>query len=794
MAGKPTYEELEQKVKQLEEKVNSYGFLEKALKESKKTCRYLYEKYQEIQVYQSIIDSSADAMVIFDLDGKVVDINQTFTQVFGWTLGEIEGKRIPFLPESEKQITTNIFTELIRRGIPCHGYETKRYNKDRQLLDVSLSASRYHDHEGKPAGILFILRDISKIRRLQKQLLESRKIETIGTLAGGIAHDFNNILFSIIGYAEMIKEDIPENTQAEKNLNEVLIASARGTDLIKHILTFSRQREPERKPLMVQPIIREVLKLLMASIPANIKIKSNINGKYGPILADATQIHQVIMNLSTNAYNALKDGGGTLDVSIAETHIDSDDLSPNLDVKPGPYLKITVSDTGHGIDKKVIERIFDPFFTTRLPGSGSGMGLSIVYGIIKNHDGDITVSSEPGKGTTFYVYLPRLETSIETHEPASIEPILKTREHILLVDDDEQVIQMEQQMLERLGYNVTARTSSMDALGAFGAQPEKFDLVITDMTMLNMAGTELAQELMSIRPDIPIILCTGFSEQVNEEKAKALGIREYVMKPVVKTEIEKVIRRMLTKKTKSDSENYRIMDRILIIDDEDHVRKLIQERLKRSGYEVADAPNGKEAVKILESTAIDLVLTDIRMPEMDGFEVLTYINVHFPSIPVIAMSGFNTPETIKRLKKIGTLNVIDKPVNMDQLIQNIEDSLKRASSDGSIMGMSVIGILQLIEMEQKSCLLEVSGEDQKTGSFFFNNGVLYDAFCGNRKGEEAALEMMAWGNARFIFKNSPETEMKREIKKKLMSLALESSRLKDEMTKKGKRPDAGIFY
>ena len=282
-------------------------------------------------------------------------------------------------------------------------------------------------------------------------------------------------------------------------------------------------------------------------MPPTIEIRQNIDTNCGPIVADLTQVHQVIMNLCTNAYHAMRDEGGVLEVSLSEVDLDSDALSQYQDSSPGPYIRLTVSDTGHGMDTEVMERIFDPFFTTKAVGEGTGMGLAVVHGIVKSHGGMMTVQSEKGKGSTFHVYFPRLDRQVapeaETTEPISTGG----RERILFVDDEEPLVRMVQQMLEGLGYDVTVRTSSVEAFEAFRAQPDKFDLIITDQTMPNKTGVQLARDLMRIRPDIPIILCTGFSEVISEKEAKARGIRGYVMKPVVKSEIAKAIRRVLDK-------------------------------------------------------------------------------------------------------------------------------------------------------------------------------------------------------------------------------------------------------
>ena len=394
-------------------------------------------------------------------------------------------------------------------------------------------------------GKLEIFRDITEHKKLEAQLRQAQKMESIGTLAGGIAHDFNNILYSLTGYTELALDDTEKGTRLHNNLQEVFSAEKCASDLVKQILTFSRQTEAEKKSVKVQSVVKEVIKLLKTSIPTTIEIRQNIDADCKPVLADPTQIHQVVMNLATNAYHAMREKGGVLNINVAKEKISMDDSASYPDLTPGTYIKLTVSDTGHGIDKAIIEKIFDPYFTTKPPGQGTGMGLSIIHGIVKSHGGDIKVYSEPGKGTEFYVYFPLIETKPVEPKIVSTGPVQKGSERILLVDDEEPIVRMVKQMLERLGYQVATRTSSVEALEAFRANSDKFDLVITDMTMPNMTGIELAPRLLEIRPDIPIILYTGFSEITDANKAKALGIREFLMKPIVRDQIARTIRKVL---------------------------------------------------------------------------------------------------------------------------------------------------------------------------------------------------------------------------------------------------------
>jgi signal transduction histidine kinase/CheY-like chemotaxis protein len=379
----------------------------------------------------------------------------------------------------------------------------------------------------------------------ERQLQQVMKLQAIGTLAGGIAHDFNNILFPIVGYTELAMDDIPAGSQARQNLEEVLKATNRAKELVQQILTFSRQGGQERKPLQVQFLIKEALKLLRATIPSTIEINCDVDENCGHIMGDPTQIHQVIMNLCTNAYHAMQETGGTLEVGLREVDISYETSVERVGMKVGRHLELMVKDTGHGMGTEVMERIFEPYYTTKELGKGTGLGLSVIHGIIKNHGGDISVSSQPGKGTTFTVYLPVIDDVEVAIEPEKTTTATEGNESILLIDDEKQIIDIEQQILERLGYRVTPKTDSQEALEEFAALPEKFDLVITDMTMPKLTGDQLALKLMDIRPDIPVILCTGFNETINEEKALSMGIDRYIMKPIVKDELARTIRSVL---------------------------------------------------------------------------------------------------------------------------------------------------------------------------------------------------------------------------------------------------------
>lgn len=503
--------------------------------------------------YRCLVQTSPTGILSTDMQWKIDFANRTLEEITGYTQADLSSMELwDMVPAEERDRKRQTGENHLRRPTQ-EMWEACWVRKDGQPIWVGLQATPIETKAGEPA-ILVNVMDITEQKRaeeekkeLEAQLQQARKMEAIGTLAGGIAHEFNNFLFPIIGYVDMAICHLPEDSIVCRNLKEVLKAANRAKEMVQQILAFSRRSEPERKPMKIQPVIKETLRMLRVLLPSTIEINQNIDKECGTVLADQSQIYQMIMNLGTNAYHAMSDKGGVLGVTMTEVNIDSGDFTSNLAISPGAYLKLTVSDTGHGMDRTVMERIFDPYFTTKRPGEGTGMGLSVVHGIVRGHGGHVTVYSEPGKGTTFCIYLPRIDTVIVTPETVLAGPIPKGKERILLVDDEEQIILSARQMLEDLGYDVTSRTNSVEALELFVRQPDKFDLVMTDQAMPNMTGAELAKRLIGIRPETPIILFTGFSEVISEDKARAIGIREYVMKPVVMRDLAETIRKALDK-------------------------------------------------------------------------------------------------------------------------------------------------------------------------------------------------------------------------------------------------------
>ena len=506
------------------------------------------------QKYRRLVEALREDYFFYtqNPDGIFSYISPSITNVLGYSQDEFLVHYTEFLTDNPINKEVIHHTELSIKGEKQPPYEVEIYHKDGSTRYLEVTEEPVFDQDGGVIAVEGIAHDITNRKRMEDEktslmarLRQAQKMEAIGTLAGGIAHDFNNLLTPITGYAEMALENLPEGSLDRAHQQQVIKAAKRAKDLVNQILTFSRQTEQEKRPVQLHSITKEALKLLRSSIPSTIEIHQNIPSDSGAVLADPTQLQQVLLNLCTNAYHAMREGGGVLGISVSKVELVSDDYVTNLGISPGNYLRVEISDTGCGMDKDTQERIFDPYFTTKEKGEGTGLGLAVVHGIVKNHSGHITVYSEPGRGSIFHIYFPVLPVDRTSFDSETSEPPPRGTEYIMLVEDEEEILRMEEIMLARLGYRVQTYSKSDEALQAFQNSYADFDLVITDMTMPIMTGAELAQKLLAIRSDIPIILCSGFNEIINEKKAKAIGIRKYVMKPLTLRDFAGTIRSVL---------------------------------------------------------------------------------------------------------------------------------------------------------------------------------------------------------------------------------------------------------
>lgn len=520
------------------ENARLYGELNDQLKESKRAKDALRESEGKTRALLNAID---DMAVLLDTDGTVLDSNAITLQRLGKSADELVGKCIyDFFPLPQAEPIRNAVSEVIKTGKPFR----MELEQERRIYDSHVYP--ICDAQGKVIQVGVISSDITERRNMEVQLRQTHKMEAIGTLAGGIAHDFNNILGIILGYTELVMDDVPEWNPARQNLEEIRIAGIRARDVVRQLLSFARKTDQERKPTIINSIIIEVLKLLRSSIPASIEIRHNLTKGSAIILADPTQLNQVMINLLTNAAHAMEKDGGILEINMESVNL-TESTAQFHDLSPGPYVKLSVSDTGSGIGPEIKDRIFDPYFTTKEVGEGSGMGLAVVHGIIMNHKGAISVDSELGKGTTFTIFLPTSkrepvpETTIDEELPTG-------QERILYVDDEESIVKIGSQRLKRLGYKVESSTSPIEALDLFRSKPDQFDLVITDLTMPKMTGDKLVKAILDIRPGLPIILCTGFSDKINSEKVRKIGATVYLEKPYDKRDLSRAVRRGLDEK------------------------------------------------------------------------------------------------------------------------------------------------------------------------------------------------------------------------------------------------------
>ena len=496
---------------------------------------------------RSIFEHAALGLALVDSEGHVVACNPALEAFLGYAKDELaETPFMDFTHPEDVAIDLELYRSLVA-GERNHYQMEKRYiRKDGKVVWGLLTVSFVQG--SSPQYAIGMVEDITakkqadiEQKRLESQLRQSQKMQALGTLAGGIAHDFNNILTAIVGNAHLALSDLSPDHPAEISVAEIAKAGTRATELVRRILMFSRQEDTQRVVTPIRPVIEEALKLLRASLPAMIHIRSSYSDDLPNVSADATQIHQVVMNLGTNAAHAMGEKGGLFKVEVDHLMVDEDLASTSADLREGHYVRIVISDTGCGMTREIVDRIFEPFFTTKGPRQGTGLGLSVVHGIIKNHEGAISVYSEPGKGTAFRMYLPVAESAVAQEQVVAPKTVQGHGERILYVDDEELLVYLMTRMLERLDYEVTGYTDADQAIQAFRNDPTRFDAVVTDLAMPDMTGHDLARTLLEIRPDVPIVMTSGYIREEDAQAALQAGIQEVISKPHSVEELGRVL-------------------------------------------------------------------------------------------------------------------------------------------------------------------------------------------------------------------------------------------------------------
>ena len=494
------------------------------------------------------VEQTADMVVITDPEGRVEYVNPAFCSVTGFASDDALGRSIRFLcpPDLDDDLyTPHWFAE---RGLEPWRGRTRPVKKYGGQLEVDASLSPIVSDGGEVVAYVLVQRDITQVEALEQSLRQAQRLEAVGTLAAGIAHDFNNILAAIFGYTELAQLEVPENSPVAEYLDEVIIGAERARALVRQILVFGRRTEHEWQTLALRPLVREVLDLLRSTLPATITVDERLEAD-GTVMGDPGQIHQVVMNLCTNAFQALEERGGTMTLTLEREEIQPEADLPADGPSPGPYLVLGVSDNGPGMPPELQDKIFEPYFTTKDPGKGSGLGLAVVHGIVQAHRGFIRVESEQGKGTCFRIYLPENEEAGSGPEgAATLDRVAGQGEHILFVDDESILARLADQFFSGRGYRVTALDDSLSAWEQFRADPDAFDLVISDQTMPGMTGVDLAAQILSLRPGLPFILCTGYSAEVSREEATSLGISRFVQKPVEMERLGLIVRGLLDRR------------------------------------------------------------------------------------------------------------------------------------------------------------------------------------------------------------------------------------------------------
>jgi len=533
-----------------------FAYLSKPLKKSEviETARRAFERKELLRasrhremLFDSLFGHSPVAIAIYDEKGRTRFVNPAFTRLLGYELHEAPRFPLPGMPPSEVEDAWRDFEEALE-GKEAPEREAVWTTRDGGKVNIATTLSLCRDEEGRLTDVLALMRDVTEARRLEQQVRQSQKMEAIGTLASGIAHDFNNILGVVFGYVELALDSPAGDPELRAHLERIRDAAGRARDLVKQMLTMSRQGEHEPRPIELHFIVKEAFKMLRASLPPRIEMRHNVSPFCGFVLADPTRMHQIVMNLCTNAYHAMAAQGGVLEIELEKSHVDSPRIGGAGAWKKGDYVRLTVRDTGCGMDAETLERAFDPFFTTKPESEGTGLGLSVVQGIVKDCGGFITVDSAPGKGTAFHIHLPcidpRMEEGCDIRDPFQATA-LPGPERVLVVDDEKEIARTAEKNLAKAGYRATACFSGPEAMERFLEAPHEWDLVVTDWNMPVLNGVHLALRIQALRPDLPIILATGSTTDPSEEPLLEFFHGKLIRKPYTTGELTLAMRKLL---------------------------------------------------------------------------------------------------------------------------------------------------------------------------------------------------------------------------------------------------------
>lgn len=667
----------------------------------------------------AIINSLPGLFVVYSEDLKAILFNDMYREKLGLSEDQIQVDQ--FLDRVVTEDREKL-SEAIQHVFATHrpvSVEVEILSPDQSRIPYLINCSLFEYEEKK--YLIGMSTDITERKKNEEALRQSQKIEAIGTLAGGIAHDFNNILAAIIGNIELARAAHLTPEKLDKYLSSGLGASLRARDLVEQILSIGRRGQQKKQALQVAGVVKEVVKLLRATIPTTIAITSEIDCER-LILADATQIHQVILNLCTNGYHAMQESGGCLNISLSERIISKKNTLTPTDVPVGEYLCVEISDTGCGMDKATQKMIFEPYFTTKKSGEGTGLGLAVVHGIVQGHDGHITVKSRPGRGTTFTLLFPLLaDQEVVAAVPVALPEIQGGTERILLVDDEQEILDVISELLGAQGYRVTQFVSSLEALRHFRKEPSRFDLVITDMSMPNLSGEFLGKKIMAIRPDIPLILCTGFSKTMSSSQSRDDGFSAYLTKPLESRTLLRTIREVLDKSEKSRLD-------VLLVDDDPFNQRIVTLLLEHEGHNVIVADNGQTALKKLTEQRFDIIFMDMQMPILDGLQATMIIRdcekkgmqsksfeqwagiksncLQGGHIPVIALTGNLDDESRRQCQEAGMDEFIAKPFTRETVSRIIHQVTKFSFSGESRDGCR--------DEDKSARKNDMNGEDLRT--------------------------------------------------------------------------------